>query len=387
MTLSVGRTEDVVAWVGTAAHTRITGLESWDALAVEDVEQAAGSEEPTDATEEPTDTATDAPAEDAGVPNPAGSDLWVAEQTGTGTAEMSWTDRDGRWSVLAATDGTAPAPQLSLTWPVEVRTPWLVPGLIVGAVLLLAGAALLVLDMLTARELRRREESAADRDDGGAATTVLPAAGAGGLTRRELRERQRAETASGRRRGGAATGEIPTLAQEPVSPERAAAGAARGAGIVPGSTRAEELRRGRETPAERTETMAAQHPEATEATEATVAMAAVNDGGTPEAAGVARGAGIVPASDRAAEFRRARGEDEHGPAAAGLRSSADMPAEDWTAGETGDLGAAAVPGGAAAVPGETTGADETEDGASAPPSWRSLWGFGERKDDEGEEKR
>ncbi|TRW43356.1 hypothetical protein FJ693_17925, partial [Georgenia yuyongxinii] len=215
VTLAVGRTEDVVAWVGTAAHTRITGLESWDALAVEDVEQAAGSEEPTDATEEPTDTATeeptdtatDAPTEEAGVPNPAGSDLWVAEQTGTGTAEMSWTDRDGRWSVLAATDGTAPAPQLSLTWPVEVRTPWLVPGLIVGAVLLLAGAALLVLDMLTARELRRREEGAADRDDGGAATTVLAGAGAGGLTRRELRERQRAETAAGRRRGAAATGE------------------------------------------------------------------------------------------------------------------------------------------------------------------------------------
>ncbi|WP_419471102.1 hypothetical protein, partial [Georgenia yuyongxinii] len=173
-----------------------------------------------------------------------------------------------------------------------------------------------------------------------------------------------------------------------VSPERAAAGAARGAGIVPGSTRAEELRRGREAPAGRSETMAAQDPEAT------VAMAAVNDGGTPEAAGVARGAGIVPASDRAAEFRRARGEDEHGPAAAGLRSDADMPAEDWTAGETGDLGAAAVPGGTAAVPGgaaavpdETTGSDETEDGTSAPPSWRSLWGFGERKDDEGEEKR
>lgn len=360
VTLAVGRTEDVVAWVGTSAHTRITGLESWDALAVEDVEQTAEGE------------ATDA-AEDAGVPDPAGSDLWVTEQTGTGTAEMSWADRDGRWSLLAATDGTAPAPQISLTWPVDVRTPWLVPGLVVGAVLLLAGAALLILDLLAARELRRREAALAESDGDEGPTTVLPAGAAGALTRREMRERQRAEAAGGRRRG-AVTGEIPAAVEEPQSQERAA-GAARGAGIVPGSASAAELRRGREEGVEQVENAADQDPEAT------VAMAAVDDGGTPEASGVARGAGIVPASDRAAEFRRTRGEGERGPTAvpAGPRPGGGTPEEDWTTGETGDMRPSAGP---------SAGPDETEDGAAgAPPSWRSMWGFGERTDDEKEEER
>ncbi|WP_043503468.1 hypothetical protein [Georgenia sp. SUBG003] len=121
MVLAVGRTADVDAWVGTAAHTRITGLESWEQLEVGDV--AAG-----DAGEEPTEGATEEPSEPAALPDPAGSDLWVVQQAGTGSAELDWADRDGRWSLLAATDGTAPAPEVSMTWDVEVRTPWLVPG-------------------------------------------------------------------------------------------------------------------------------------------------------------------------------------------------------------------------------------------------------------------
>ncbi|GAA1644548.1 hypothetical protein [Georgenia ruanii] len=354
VTLAVGRTEDVLAWVDGAPHTRITGLSSWEQLAVKDV---AGGEATAGAT----------PAEgQAALPSPAGSDLWVSEQTGTGTAEMSWKDREGRWSLLAATDGTGPAPQVSLSWPREVSTPWLVPGLIVGVILLLAGLALAILEGLTARELRRRQAVAAAPED---ETVVLPAAETAGLTRRQLREQARAAAQQGRGwRGGpeeTATAVVPavaaeeTVADDEVDDGAAAAGSARGAGIVPASPRAAEYRRDREasdtagedtgagdetqqmtavgdgaervgTSGDRTEQMAA-------VGDPTERLAATQDGGS--AAG-ARGAGVVPAATRSPESR-----------------------------ETEETGAAEAGGHE-----EEGGAGE----AAAPPSWRSMWGFGER---------
>ncbi|PFG40716.1 hypothetical protein ATJ97_3249 [Georgenia soli] len=446
--LAVGRTADVDAWVGTAAHTRITGLESWEQLKVDDV--AAGG------TEEPTEGATAEPAEPAALPNPAGSDLWVAEQTGTGSAELTWADRDGRWSLLAATDGTAPAPEVTLTWDVEVRTPWLVPGLILGGLLMIAGIALLVLQVLGARESGRRPApvGAADDDE----TVVLPAAAGAGLTRRELRERERAEA---RRRGRGRTGEIPVVAttgEIPVTSARGLddAGVARGAGIVPASARAEELRAARE-PEAVTDAATAEHP-----------LAPDDD---TASAGVARGAGVVPASDRAAELRAGRdGVDEpsdtgagagaatgaavgaaaaapaaEGATAGSSRESARAAEEaaEWTEDETGDQATAAMPvvtstEETAAMPvvtsTEETAAmpvvESTEETAAMPvvepadetaampvvepadentpaeeptiteehepdaqpedrQGWRSLWGFGGRRrpTDEGEEQR
>ncbi|KAE8762423.1 hypothetical protein [Georgenia thermotolerans] len=350
VTLAVGRTEDVQAWVDGAPHTRITGLSSWEQLAVKDV---AGGEA----------TEGAAPAEgQAALPSPAGSDLWVSEQTGTGTAELSWKDRDGRWSLLAATDGTAPAPQVSLSWPREVSTPWLVPGLIVGALLLLAGLALAVLEVLTARELRRREAVAGAPED---ETVVLPAAETAGLTRRQLRERARAAAQQGRGRRGepaeeAATAVVPAAAagETAATEDLVTAGSARGAGIVPASPRAAEYRRERDAAdeggddgADQTQQMTAvaEGEQAGAGADPTQPMAAV--GGETEslavneddlqAAGVARGTGVVPAADSSPELRQAR---ETGPAAGEHE-------EEEAAGEAGQ-----------------------------PPSWRSMWGFGERKE-------
>ncbi|MFH5824062.1 hypothetical protein [Georgenia sp. AZ-5] len=358
VTLAVGRTADVDAWVRDAPHTRITGLASWQELTVE----PAGEE---------ADTA------EAGVPDPAGSDLWVAEQSGTGSAELSWEDREGRWSLVAATDGTAPAPQVSLTWPVEVRTPWLVPGLVVGAVLLLAGLTLLAVDLLARRELRRRQEATA-------VERVTETPTATGLSRRQLRERSRD---TGRDRRGTTTGEIPvatgaTAARagetDAAGPGVAAAGQARGAGIVPASPRAEELRRGREEPAhvpaagaagDATQQTAAVGDDSTQQTravdtteqipavdttgDATQQMPAVGGEDARQAAGVAKGAGVVPAPSRPADAPG--GTDD----------------EAWTE-----------------APGETGETGEDAEGGAA-PSWRSVWGFTDRnrKQDESEENR
>jgi hypothetical protein len=130
--LAIGSDVDVDGWVGDAAHVEITGLTSWTELSTDMVDGAAE------------------------VPNPAGSDMWVVQETGTGSATMEWSSTDGRWELLAATDGKAAAPTIALTWPQDVRTPYLVPGLIVGGVLVIAGVLLLVLDA------RRRATESAD---------------------------------------------------------------------------------------------------------------------------------------------------------------------------------------------------------------------------------
>lgn len=121
--LAVGSDVDVTGWVADAAVVQVTGLESWTELATAAVE---GTPE---------------------VPDPTthGSDMWVAQATGEGEASLEWTQTDGRWQLLAATDGTAAAPTITLTWPQDVRTPYLVPGLVVGGLLIVAGILLLVL--------------------------------------------------------------------------------------------------------------------------------------------------------------------------------------------------------------------------------------------------
>lgn len=151
--IALGRFTDVEAWVGQDAHTRVTGLVDLDTLSSEAVaaEEDPAEEDPAEGTEgEPTegdategDTAEE--GEDTAVasaPDPEGSDLWLAEASGQDEAELRWQAEPGRWSVLVATTGeSAGPPSVTLTWPQEVRTPWLVPGLAVGGVLLVAGLA------------------------------------------------------------------------------------------------------------------------------------------------------------------------------------------------------------------------------------------------------
>lgn len=167
--LAVGRTGDVEAWVGTDPVTRVTGLSDLVTLSTEE-----GLAEPAPAPTEPEPTpsaegtapaeeapAEDAPAEDTpeeavAAPDPTGSDLWVLETSGTGEATLEWPDQDGRWSLLVATTGEdAGPPTVSLAWPQEVTTPWLVPGVAAGSALLLAGVLWWVLLLVRSRRSRR----------------------------------------------------------------------------------------------------------------------------------------------------------------------------------------------------------------------------------------
>ncbi|WP_235564711.1 hypothetical protein [Arthrobacter sp. Soil762] len=122
--LAAGRPDDVDAWVGPTAHNTITGV-SEDNKSLQ-VEHADG---------------------DATAPNPSGSDLWVSTENASGELEYSWTPpADGEWSLLLASDGTKPAPSsISMTFPNDTSTPWAIPLMVIGGLLILAGIALVVL--------------------------------------------------------------------------------------------------------------------------------------------------------------------------------------------------------------------------------------------------
>ncbi|MCU1541910.1 MAG: hypothetical protein JWM01_2857 [Arthrobacter sp.] len=122
--LAAGRPDDVDAWVGATAHNTVSGVsEDGKALQLTHTDGEATS------------------------PSPAGSDLWVTTENASGELNYSWTPpADGDWSLLLATDGTKPAPaSITMTFPNDTSTPWAIPFIVLGCLLILAGGALLVL--------------------------------------------------------------------------------------------------------------------------------------------------------------------------------------------------------------------------------------------------
>lgn len=119
-TLAVGRASDVEAWVGDAAHLSVTGIG----------EGALSSEY--------------ADGEEA-VPDPRSSDLWISEEPGVGTLTYRWSAPvEGDWSILLAADGESPAPtQVSVSRPNDQSTPFALPLIIGGALVVVLGIALL----------------------------------------------------------------------------------------------------------------------------------------------------------------------------------------------------------------------------------------------------
>ena len=122
--LAAGRPDDVDAWVGATAHNTVSGV-SDDGKALQ-LTHTEG---------------------EATAPSPAGSDLWVTTENASGELNYSWTPpADGDWSLLLATDGTKPAPaSITMTFPNDTSTPWAIPFMILGGLLIIGGGALLVL--------------------------------------------------------------------------------------------------------------------------------------------------------------------------------------------------------------------------------------------------
>jgi hypothetical protein len=133
-----GRTSDVLAWVGDANYTRVT----FDAKTGKLVSRLhAGT----------TNT----------VPDPSGSDLWLAQYTG-GEANNFNVKVPSDISIIAVSNGTSPAPsKVTLSWPVDNDVPWSDPVILVGAILLVIGLVLLLWAFTHLRKSRgpRRTQS------------------------------------------------------------------------------------------------------------------------------------------------------------------------------------------------------------------------------------
>ena len=223
VTLALARSEDAQAWLANDPYTEVTGLSSWESLSGRTITErcnvkasatptakatgtAASTAKATatasaKATATSTAKATASPTPDAkgcikAVASKAslnGSDMWVTSKTGKGSVSITYDPSSSNYVVLAATDGKQAAPTFSLSWKRTVGTPWLIPGLIVGGLLVAGGVFIFMLDiqmrhqeLANAQRRRRRQEEAAARLN---RDPNRP------LTRLELREKAQAEAA------------------------------------------------------------------------------------------------------------------------------------------------------------------------------------------------
>lgn len=114
-----GRTSDLLAWIGEASYNELQYDSETGELATSVVK---GTEE--------------------AVPNPRGSDLWLTEYSRDDLLSIVVNVPEDV-SVIAMTDGTAPAPtEVAISWPQDNRTPWSGPLIVGGVVLLLVGLGL-----------------------------------------------------------------------------------------------------------------------------------------------------------------------------------------------------------------------------------------------------
>ncbi|MDP9800496.1 hypothetical protein J2S49_000572 [Arcanobacterium wilhelmae] len=259
---ALGSATDVEAWIGTSSGSRLVGLSSWDKAKVEPIK---GEKAQVDA-----DAKLGAEKKFA-----LSSPWWVKSGSGKDRVEFDFTAPEGGQQVLIATTTSAKAPQLTLTWDHSLikTSPW--STIAIGVLLMLVGLFLLLQDWQERDMRERRAKRAATR------VSTTPLATYDGDLTAEDRPVQRTHTD---RAFGAAvvpgTSRSMALRNRPLSDEdrlvidevapeptvgltgvartslyegqnratvAAASGHTLGAGIVPSSERAEQFR-GREVP-------------------------------------------------------------------------------------------------------------------------------------------
>jgi hypothetical protein len=208
--MAAGRPDDVDAWVGKTAHNTVTGV-SEDGKALQQ-------------------THTDG---DATAPSPAGSDLWVSSENARGELNSAWNaPADGDWSLLLATDGTKPAPSsITITFPNDTSTPWAIPFMVLGGLLIIAGAALLVLKPKSGNRTGNGTDGGRDDDSGSGDDGGVSAFARRAQAKAAARRAGQASTASTQQPAapGSAAPEtavpetpVPDTARQPTTPEKTA---------------------------------------------------------------------------------------------------------------------------------------------------------------------
>jgi hypothetical protein len=116
-----GRTSDVLAWIDDASYNLVTY----------DVEEGALS-------------SVLVPGQETELPSPEGSDLWFAEYKAQDALGITINVPEDI-SLLILSDGIAPAPgNITVSWPLDNSTPWVVPLVSAGGSLLIFGLVMLL---------------------------------------------------------------------------------------------------------------------------------------------------------------------------------------------------------------------------------------------------
>lgn len=148
ITVVLGRGDDVEAWLQGVSYTEVVGLSTWDALKTEVVEGE----------------------DDASVNGSlADSDMWLEVKTGEGEVSFDLENPEANIVLLAATDGTAAAPSLTLTWERDNPIGWMIALIVIGAILVILGITLFIYharrndDTDEAEEARKRRHAEFER--------------------------------------------------------------------------------------------------------------------------------------------------------------------------------------------------------------------------------
>ena len=144
---------DVQTWAVANGGQRVTELQDWESLGLQletlsDVPEVTTAAPTEDAAEEPSaEASAEATEEAAGeqasepdpatAPDPRGLDLWQFETTAEGTLNIPGHGPEVQNLFLVASTGPDAGPlTITITWPVEVTTPLLWPGVAAGFLLL-----------------------------------------------------------------------------------------------------------------------------------------------------------------------------------------------------------------------------------------------------------
>lgn len=139
---AIGRTSDIQAWLANSPYNEILPPEDLSTLTP--TINRVTPEIPPATADAPAEESTDAPLVEPVMPNPSGSDLWLAEQVEPDRVVMNNQFPEGI-SVLIATDTEAPtAVDVSLSWPLVHSTPWAGPLIVAGSIFLLIGVVLYI---------------------------------------------------------------------------------------------------------------------------------------------------------------------------------------------------------------------------------------------------
>lgn len=163
--------ENVDAWVDKAAHTKITGLSSETELRTEKVDG------------------------DKKTPSVKDADLFTSVTNGDSDVELRWDQDAGRTAFVISADGKSQVDgEVSVSWKNPASTPWAIPLMIIGALLIILGIILAIISRRNARkELERRKKRAERRKklaQMGTAFVIVPGLALAGCGPQELPEPQ-----------------------------------------------------------------------------------------------------------------------------------------------------------------------------------------------------